>query len=86
MNARLLPGTAVTMAGFVGALVFAVLIIGSVAQTTSSAQENAAKASLKKRPTYFPNTKQLAADHQSSRGQSAEGVGLGLEESNRLTP
>ena len=73
MNTKLLPGSAVTMAGFVGALVFALLTIGSVAQTTSSAQEDPAKASVKKRPTYFPNTEQLAADEMRV---TALGTGL----------
>ncbi len=73
MNAKLPLRTTVTMAGFVSALVFAVLTIGSILQTTSSAQEDTTKASKMKRPTYFPNTEELRADEMRI---TALGTGL----------
>ncbi len=61
MNAKSSRRTKATMAGFVISAVFAALALGSFLRTTS-AQNDTARTSTERLPTYFPNTEELGAD------------------------
>ncbi len=53
--------------------VLVVLTAGSILQVAESAQDSAGQASMKKRPTYFPNTERLGSDEMRV---TALGTGL----------
>ena len=79
MNVKALHRISVTIVGLIGALVFAVLLMGDfgsgigISQTAAAAEGDAATVPNEYPPTYFPNTEKLRTDEMRV---TALGTGL----------
>ena len=79
MNVKALHRISVTIVGLIGALVFAVVLMGdfgsgiAISQTAAAAEGNAATVPNEYPPTYFPNTEKLRTDEMRV---TALGTGL----------